>query len=794
MSHFVKSLRVGFLGCGAVLAIAASTQALAQDANEYSGVADIVVTAQKREQSLQDVPIAVTALSQDTLQTNRILSINDLTSIAPNFTVMRTPSGAGIATMAMRGLVSAGSVMGQDKSISVYLDGVSIGSAHGMIFDLPDMERLEVLRGPQGTLFGRNSTGGAISVTTRDPSGEFHARQEVTVGNRNQLRTVTRVELPAWGPFSASGSFFHSERDGDMKNLGAGTVWDRTVYGRGITKAPKTLGAENKEGMFVAVKFEPSDRFKTVYKFDRLKGKSSTDGTALGALEPVAGLGPDFGGLILGLYYDALANGHTSPITGKKRPKAVYNDFLAPNYQLASGHSLTSTFKVNDDITIKNILAFRKSHTIGYLQIDGLGGLKDIYGALGPLNSPFLGYASQPEQTAKQWSDELQVNYDSEFLTLTAGAIWYSIKQFEGTREGAGPSVPGFIDVPDYKFVPGGNIYNTLRGKSLAGYVQGEFHITPQLDVVAGFRVTNDKKKGVNRLGFADTDGNGIPDTDAGLAPYSYNDTRSNYSIGVNFKPNDDLLLYAKHATGFVAGGVTSTIAFKPEIVTSYEAGVKADLFDRRLRLNVAGFVARYDNVQSVGSGRNLNPPEIEKGTVIFGLGDLKTKGIEAEVTAVPVDGLTLSGSFGYTDYKLINRNAALLPNPAHPERYYLTYRTPYTANVSAQYETQPLFGEATLMARIDGNWRDKIREDGRHELDTPASFHPLQSSPAGWLVNTRLALRNVELAGAKLELAAWAKNLFDNDRSMFSLDVYYAYAMNFEPARTFGVDAIVQF
>ncbi|HKX79084.1 MAG TPA: TonB-dependent receptor, partial [Novosphingobium sp.] len=160
-----KEIKALLLSCCTILATVAATPAVAQEAEDSgSTVADIIVTAQKREQSLQDVPISVTAVTQETIQANRITDVRDLGSMVPNLAVRNLAGAAGIPGFSMRGLQTVG---GLEKSISPYLDGVFIGSSTGSAFELPDLERIEVLRGPQGTLFGRNSTGGAISIVTR---------------------------------------------------------------------------------------------------------------------------------------------------------------------------------------------------------------------------------------------------------------------------------------------------------------------------------------------------------------------------------------------------------------------------------------------------------------------------------------------------------------------------------------------------------------------------------------------------------------------------------------------------
>jgi iron complex outermembrane receptor protein len=166
-----------------------ATPASAQD-DGGPQLEEIVVTAQKREQNLQDVPVAVTALSQATLETNRIVDVRDLSAMAPNLTVRVASGGSSLPTYSMRGLVTGGGALGSDRGISVYIDGVYVQAGSGSIFQFADLERIEVLRGPQGTLFGRNATGGAISILTRGPTGEFGVRQELSYGNYDQLRTA----------------------------------------------------------------------------------------------------------------------------------------------------------------------------------------------------------------------------------------------------------------------------------------------------------------------------------------------------------------------------------------------------------------------------------------------------------------------------------------------------------------------------------------------------------------------------------------------------------------------------
>lgn len=214
-SGYKRYISPGLLGALAM----ASTTALAQSATAGSnaddaagGLEEIVVTAQKREQNLQDVPIAVAALGEEQLKINRVLNLLDLGSVAPGVSVRNAPGGLGAPHVTSRGIDSSGSLPGSDKSISINIDGVYIGAAYGLTNDLLDLVRVEALRGPQGTLFGRNTTGGALSFVTADPTGEFGFRQELSGGNFNHFRSISHLELPQTGAFSGYVSYLHNQR------------------------------------------------------------------------------------------------------------------------------------------------------------------------------------------------------------------------------------------------------------------------------------------------------------------------------------------------------------------------------------------------------------------------------------------------------------------------------------------------------------------------------------------------------------------------------------------------------
>lgn len=799
---------------------------------EGGSIEDIVVTAQKREQRLQDVPIAITALTQDALQVNRVANVGDLSGLAPNVIVRPAAGGSAIASFSMRGIVSYGVVPGSDKEVSIYLDGVYISSSQASLFELPDIQRIEVLRGPQGTLFGRNATAGAVSIVTRDPTGTFGVRQDLTIGNYSQRRSRTSVDLPAWGPLSAYVTYVHDERRGDVRNLGGGTVWDRTgpQTKMGALRSPNWLGDKNLESWFAAVRFDPSGAFRMTYKFDHTANRFSQDAQALVGIDPSA---PLTGPLVAALIASQPAGGGPwGPVVinpSAKRPKEVNNYWTTDSVQRNVGHSLTAELKLSDKLSLTNIAAYRKAFVTSGNQIDGLGGLLFTEQAVVPyatfvafsrlgtvyptqaaaaaaipglasslenqVGNRFIVVSGNAQFRGQQWSNELRFNYNSELLTLTAGAVYFHSKDQAGAPYGLNNTF-SFSIFPANGRIPLGNLATSFnKSTSIAAYSQAELHATQKLDLVGGIRITHEKKSGTYVSGGAfvpATPGSFTSGTLTGLSisPFLYKGTKPNFSLGVNYKPDRDILVYGKYSTSYVSGGSIGGADFVPETVASWEAGVKADLLGRRVRTNLALFDATYQHLQSAQSGRNAGRPEL--GTVIVSQGRVKARGFEFEGTVLPVEGLTLNSSLGYIDVKYEPVNPILLASTGNGE-FLPTLIPKWTSNLSAQYETQPLFGATRALLRIDANWRSKMRLEPNPLRIAGTALEALTFSPASWVLNARFALRDVKIGFAAAEIAFWARNLNDNKSPVAALNYGFQMSSTFQPARTYGMDFIIK-
>lgn len=764
-----------------------STPVVAQVAPQSDGLADIIVTAQKREQSLQDVPVAVTALSGETLTANRITSVTDLTGLAPGVTVRSSAGGSSIPSFTIRGSVSYGVVPGSDRQVSTYLDGVYLSAPRGATFDLPDVQRIEVLRGPQGTLFGRNATAGAVSVSTRDPEGKVGVTGRFTVGNRDQYRFHLGVDTPQIGPLSAYFSVLHDYRRGDIRNAGAGQIWDRTSspdpLARSVQRSPRWLGTKNVNAYFAAVKFETGD-FVTTYKFDSTKSAGTPEGVALNGISD--------GNDALSRFLRTLVATQPTPVNiaaDGKRPDVVNNGFAIRVNQKNFGHNLTSTMRVSDSITLKNVFGYRQSRIFSASPIDGMSSLT-LTAAAAPLlglpaslvGSPFVGFGTAALVRNKQWSEEFQLNYNSDFLTLTAGALWFKSIDRSGTNH-----VPTTVGFTPY---PGGvigvtNFTDTLnRAQSTAAYLQAEVHVTPQIDIVGGARVTHDKKSGRFIIKTA---------TDFVTPSFTYKKTRPSWLIGVNYKPVDDILLYGKYSTAFVSGGSIAGYGFAPETAASWEAGIKTELLDRRLRANLALFAVTYKNLQTSQSATLVPDVPDYVGTFILSQGGpVKARGFEAEVTAAPVRGVTIGGSLSYTKTKATDVNPLILA--ASGGSYSMSFRPKWTSGAWAQLRTQPLIGDAYLSLRGDANWQSSMLIDSNptRTLTWAPNFPKVDPY---WLVNARLALTDIKVGGLESEVALWGKNLTDTRSAIYGLNLNNALAASsFLTARTYGVDLMVRF
>lgn len=486
------------------------------------------------------------------------------------------------------------------------------------------------------------------------------------------------------------------------------------------------------------------------------------------------------------------------------RPNQVNNAFTLNREQENEGHNLTGVWEINDAWMSKAIIGYRESDLAAITDISGTSGwLVGPVGAAVPfvpglLDGPFAADArfcficSNSFSTSEQWSAELQLDYDSDFMTLTMGALYFDSEDESGSpvnSRGVYAVNTGFFSA-DGTLPTGGESRSSNEAESYAGYVHGLFHVLPTVDLILGYRLTHDEKSGLLRIGAPG---------DYELFPFDYNDTRPSYTIGVNYQPTDDLLLYAKYDASYVSGGSTAGLAYDPEEAVSWELGLKGDFIDSRLRTNLALFHVTYDQVQTAQGGTSI-PGFENAGTLVVEGGDLEAKGVELEVYALPLERLTLGLTLGYVDTEFTRITDILLSSvqalDLYPNNDYKQTLSPeWSGNINAHYETLPLFDEAYLSFSVMGIWRDDMRFDPNETRAAATAAHgATEFSASTWMVNARIALKDIKIGDWKAQVALWGRNLADDDEPVFSLPVQGSIALAYNEEPIYGIELTVEY
>ncbi len=710
----------------AVLAAAMATPALAQNAPQAQaeaapegGIAEIVVTAQKRAENVQDVPIAISAFTAGALQERAVTSVAALSNLAPNVTLdAGTPFSGSTAVLSayIRGIGANDFAFNIDPGVGIYLDGVYLARSVGANQDLPDVERIEVLKGPQGTLFGRNTIGGAISIVTHDPGKEFSFKGDVTVGRFSLVQTRGTVDLPITDGLGASVSFSTKNRNGYLKripfpgatnfastsinnykaagynNAGYGTEggdnnWNlrgKLKFDRGPFTATLSADYTNVDQSQIAntlIKTTPAV-FAGTYNCAIIASSTDCGGgpPAFAYIGGIGGLNTIFDNpTVYGVNVDADPRNNRLPYDDRFLTGDIDKSYAnGNNYsKLKSyGGSLTLQYDLSDNIALKSITGYRELHWNVGTDLDG-----------SPLN--FLHTSFTTDQW--QFSQELQLlgNAMDKKLNYVLGAYFFKeagnlhdyVTFAEGLLQVDGPNDLStknyaFFGQIDYKFndmfgITVGGRY-THEDKEFEGFQSDANGLTYKiLNFLAGINAGPPACANINPISDACRIAAGFPNAGQPLRYYVAGTQKKKFNnfapkIGLQFHPNDDTMVYASWSKGYKTGGWTTRLSnplptapgFGEEKATTYELGVKSTLLDRRLQINAAIFQTDYKGIQ-LNFQQGVSP-------TIQNAGDAKIKGFEVEMTAAPVDGFTITGSVGYLDakYTSVLGPAQVAPNP----------------------------------------------------------------------------------------------------------------------------------
>lgn len=757
------------------------------------GLEDIIVTATKRETNLQKTPVSISVVTAQNLQERRVLSLLDLADgSVPSLRVQPFESRQTALTIGIRGIVPLDANQpAREQGVGIYVDGVYLGRQHGMNAGLFDLERVEVLKGPQGTLFGRNTEGGALSLVSKAPSGEFGGRITAGIGNLGTSNISAHIDLPEIAGFSI-------KLDGIMAKQGA--VTENPLVGA------VGWGFYDRKGVRAAVRWQPTSTITNDFAFDYATDRNSPFYSQLLNYNP---RGCVSGGTNAAPQPISAAPACNTPGTaftgtsGNLRPVLPGVQIVGDRIQRVADIGVpqaastdktfgyTNNFKwdIADEIQLRSITAWRG---VDAIQNDNAGGAHRV-----PLPAPgctgsacnFSRY-SVAELYQRQFSQELQAVGSVGNFNYVAGLFYF----IENVRDSAATpnsmAIQGYttagqtsgfnyvvldpcIGSSGFGWQPGCQSIDRasqVRSRSYAAYGQVEWTPIDPLHITVGGRYTIDKKEGEllfsRGINYRTNTAAAIRN---GYTPLDETWKRFNPMVTVAYDVNPDVHLYAKFAEGYRSGGASSRTsnyqAFDPEEVKSYEIGLKTDLFDRTVRFNVAGYIMdRTDSQVDLSTIQPTATGNFNNLVTINAPGTTKIRGVEADLTWRPTDRWTFNASYAYTytDIPLIDvvyeerrSDGSLTGNrTVVPQKFYIVYTPRNAASGSVDYK-MPIGGAgAELRFHVDAAYNQATQ--------TFDSF--ADKADASFIVNGRISLADLSMgdSGARLQISVWARNLFD--------------------------------
>ncbi|MGY4395146.1 iron complex outermembrane receptor protein [Sphingomonas sp. UYAg733] len=638
--YAARTLLNAGVAIAALIAPLSIAPAFAQDApaadepqvKDYSD-GDIVVTARRREERLLDVPVAITAFTGEALEKSGAIDITDLSNVTPNTTFENSRGTNSTLTAFIRGVGQQDPVPGFEAGVGIYLDDVYLNRPQASVLDIYDVDRIEVLRGPQGTLYGRNTIGGAIKYVTKRLPDDFSVKVKGSYGSYQQADGILSASVPIGDMLKIGGSIARLSRGGFGDNLNLGIEnYNKDVYAARGT-----------------IEFQSPDK----RLFVRLTGDFTHDkSNARNGHRLITGLLT--GAPVLSNVYDTRA--------GLNQPRQDVQ---------AGGGSMAITAELTDNVTLRSISAYREDRSNAPIDFDSL---------------PSADVDVPAVYRNNQTSQEFQLLYTSDKLNGIVGAYYLGAEASTAFDVILGTTGP-LIGIPGLNAYTAGNV----RTETISFYGDFTYDFTDWVSLTLGGRYTNDQRKSrvlkQTKAGGASPQFGGTAvilstQTDfRGEATYKRFTPRASLS----FKPMENLLVYGSFSQGFKGGGfdprgggnvapdtnrdgvrsyqeIYDFLSFDPETVNTYEVGIKGSAFDRRLTFALDGFYSQYKDVQIPGSiGVDANNDGIFESFVGVTTNAAKAtlKGIELETMAVlsrdfagAGSAITLAGTLGYIDGK----------------------------------------------------------------------------------------------------------------------------------------------
>jgi iron complex outermembrane receptor protein len=670
---------------------------------------EVVVTAQKRAEPLQKTPIAITAMTTRELEYQRVDNLMNLASKIPSLNIVPFTANRAAPNLSIRGMGNTDSQTTKDNAMGIYIDGVPVGRGVGLAADIADLERIEVLRGPQGALYGRNTTSGAINFITIKPEKDFSFEQGLTFGSDDLFASKTRINAPLTEQLFSRLSYMRSSKDGWVKNTN--------------TALPNQVdfNEDDKEAAKLALRLLAVNNF-------------------------TADLGIDYSKMTYGNIFFQRVAGPTA-VTGRQE-SALPVQGLTPSKTRVEGQNLTLGWQL-DHLVLKSITGVRKMSNRTHQDYINI-------------------FTQDYDQTQDQLSQEFQAVGDAldRRVEYVAGLFYFKENGDEQVRS---------------VYPAGRTDMWRVQAESTSTALYGQLSWKPamledRLRLTLGARQTHDERSATKQFIISDM----FPAAAGMVVPGNKRFKKFTPTYTADYTFSDTVSGYAKIANGYRAGGFNtrSTIdgfraGFNPERVRSTEAGVKSDLFDRKLRLNAALFHSKYADLQ-VDQQRAL--PIF---TDTLNAGKASVKGAELELTALLARGLTTNLFYTWLDAKYdsyvdngvdyaIHRH---MPNSPKGQ-----------GGAGLRYEGERM-SWGRLSASLDYKWQSEFYAGPKH--DTWTNGYGI------W--NARVGLADIRLPQGKLRVALWGKNLADKEYRLATTNLGVISAQFGEP-RTLGIDAIYEY
>jgi iron complex outermembrane recepter protein len=681
---------------------------------------DITVTARRTEETLQRVPASVSAFNERALERIQAQDTTGLQGAVPNLNIAQGRGSSNATNIFIRGVGQPDALQTFDPAVGVYVDGVYFSRIRGTQLDLLDLQRVEVLRGPQGTLYGKNTIGGALSLITRRPGQELRGGLALSLGNYGYNEGRLSLSGPVSDTVSAGFAVLHSRRDGFVEDR----VLDRDYNDK------------NTRAFRLALAFTPSDRLRI-----DLSGDYSQDNASLSTGQPLNSLTYLIGG---GVALPLPTNPQNYDFTVRTTPSLPNSTDLRH-----WGASLNIAYDVSDAVTLRSISAYRQLDTDDYIDIDA---------TQLEIGDVFVGVDQN------QVSQEFQINVNSGPLVAVAG-LYFLREHVTSHQESYNDDLIGpLLGNPTFLRT----IDDDLETTSYAAYANLSYEIVPALRLSVGLRYTNETKDY-----FRTTSTFSSSPLLTSVAPFTFiaENTWEDFSpmASIDYQISDDVMIYARYARGFKSGGFNgraNTVAertqYEPETANSFEAGIRSTIADQ-LRLNITGFYNDYRNFQArvsaigVDAVTGLPEPRLS----VLNAGELTIKGFEVEAAWTPARGLLIDAQVGYLDAQYEEFVDARFPNGSR------AFQTPafapeWTLRFGAQYEAE--LGGAGFLT-IGGQARHRsemaLAVDNTTISTNPALVTRIEGLFADpyWIADARIVWED---ASRRFSLGLYGQNIFD--------------------------------